>query len=63
MSVCEVDYLPHGAEESEVPFTLIAEWYERRSLDIISNLDFSGWEKLFVNPVATATAIGRVVHH
>ena len=30
-------YLPQGAEESEVLFTLIAERYERRSLGITSN--------------------------
>ena len=34
-------YLPQGAEESEVLFTLIAERYERHSLGITSNLVFS----------------------
>ena len=44
-------------------FTLIAERYERRSLGITSNLVFSQWEQIFANPMATAVAIGRVVHH
>ena len=44
-------------------FTLIAERYERRSLGITSNLVFNEWEKLFDNPVATAAAIDRIVHH
>ena len=44
-------------------FTLIAERYERRSLGITSNLVFSEWEKLFSNPMATAAAIDRIVHH
>ena len=52
-----------GAEESEVLFTLIAERYERRSLGITSNLVFSEWERIFANPMATAAAIDRVVHH
>ena len=56
-------YLPQGAEESEVLFTLIAERYERRSLGITSNLVFSEWERIFANPMATAAAIDRVVHH
>ena len=56
-------YLPHGAEESEVLFTLIAERYEPRSLSITSNLVFSHWEDIFANPMATAAAIDRVVHH
>ena len=58
-----LDDLPQGAEESEVLFTLIAERYERRSLGITSNLIFSEWERIFANPMATAAAIDRVVHH
>ena len=46
-----------------VLFTLIAERYERRSLGIPSNLVFSEWEKVFANPMATAAAIERIVHH
>ena len=52
----DLGYLPQGAEESEVLFTLIAERYERRSLGITSNL-------VFANPMATAAAIDRIVHH
>ena len=59
----DLGYLPQGAEESEVLFTLIAERYERRSLGITSNLVFSEWQKVFDNPMATAAAIDRIVHH
>ena len=59
----DLGYLPQGAEESEVLFTLIAERYERRSLGITSNLVFSQWEHIFANPMATAAAIDRMVHH
>ena len=59
----DLGYLPQGTEESEVLFTLIAERYERRSLGITSNLVFSDWERIFVNPMATAAAIDRIVHH
>ncbi|MGD0728445.1 MAG: IS21-like element helper ATPase IstB [Spirochaetia bacterium] len=59
----DLGYLPQGTEESEVLFTLIAERYERRSLGITSNLLFSEWDRLFQNPMATAAAIDRVVHH
>ena len=59
----DLGYLPQGIEESEVLFTLIAERYERRSLGITSNLVFSEWERIFANPMATASAIDRVVHH
>ena len=59
----DLGYLPQGAEESEVLFTLIAERYERRSMGITSNLVFSQWKRIFANPMATAAAIDRVVHH
>ena len=59
----DLGYLPQGAEESEMLFTLIAERYERRSLGITSNLVLSQWEHIFANPMATAAAIDRVVHH
>ena len=58
----DLGYLPQGTEESEVLFTLIAERYERRSLGT-SNLVFSEWERIFANPMGTAGAIDRVVHH
>jgi DNA replication protein DnaC len=32
-------------------------------LGITSNLVFSEWERIFANPMATAAAIDRVVHH
>ena len=44
-------------------FTLIAERYERRLLGITSNPVSSEWERIFVNSMATAAAIDRVVHH
>ena len=59
----DLGFLTQRAEESEVLFTLIAERYERRSLGITSNLVFSEWEKVFANPMATAAAIDRIVHH
>ena len=59
----DLGYLPQGAEESEVLFTLIAERYQRRPLGITSNLVFSEWERIFANPMATAAAIDRGGHH
>ena len=58
----DLGYLPQGAEESEVLFTLIAERCERRSLCITSNSVFSQWEHVFANPMATAVAIDRAIH-
>ena len=59
----DLGYLPQGRDEAEVLFTLIAERYERRSIGITSNLVFSEWGKIFPNPMATAAAADRIVHH
>ena len=32
-------------------------------MTVTSNLVFSEWEKVFANPMATAAAIDRIVHH
>ncbi len=47
----------------EVLFTLLAERYERGSVMITSNLPFSKWEKIFKDPMVTAAAIDRLIHH
>lgn len=59
----DIGYVQQSAEEVEVLFTLLAERYERRSLVITSNLVFSQWDQIFKNPMTTAAAIDRVVHH
>ena len=47
----------------EVLFTLLADRYERSSVMITSNLPFSKWEQIFKDPMVTAAAIDRLVHH
>lgn len=59
----DIGYVQQNQEEMEVLFTLLAERYERRSTVITSNLVFSDWEQIFKNPLTTAAAIDRVVHH
>lgn len=41
----------------------MAERYERRSVVITSNLVFSQWDRIFKDPMTTAAAIDRIVHH
>jgi DNA replication protein DnaC len=59
----DIGYVQQNAEEVEVLFTLMAERYERRSMLITSNLIFSQWDRIFKNPMTTAAAIDRLVHH
>lgn len=59
----DIGYVQQSREEMEVLFTLLAERYERRSVLITSNLVFSKWDQIFKDPMTTAAAIDRVVHH
>lgn len=59
----DIGYVQQSREEMEVLFTFLADRYENSSLMITSNLPFSKWEKIFKDPMTTAAAIDRLVHH
>jgi len=59
----DIGYVQQSREEMEVLFTFLSERYERKSLIITSNLVFSEWDKIFKDPMTTAAAIDRIVHH
>jgi DNA replication protein DnaC len=59
----DLGYVQQSREEMEVLFTLLAERYERGSVLLTSNLPFSQWETIFKDPMTTAAAIDRLVHH
>jgi DNA replication protein DnaC len=59
----DLGYVQQSRDEMEVLFTLLAERYERGSVLISSNLPFSKWEAIFKDPMTTAAAIDRLVHH
>lgn len=59
----DIGYVQHNRDEMEVLFTLLAERYERGSVMITSNLAFSQWERIFKDPMTTAAAIDRLIHH
>jgi len=61
--VDDIGYIQQDRDEMEVLFTFMAERYERRSVVITSNLVFSQWDRIFKDPMTTACAIDRVVHH
>ena len=59
----DIGYVQQTREEMEVLFTLLAQRYERGSVMLTSNLPFSKWESIFKDPMTTAAAIDRIVHH
>ena len=63
MLIDDLGYVQQSREEMEVLFTLLAERYEMGSVMVTSNLAFSKWEQVFKDPMTTAAAIDRLVHH
>jgi DNA replication protein DnaC len=63
LMIDDFGYVKQNREEMEVLFILLAHRYERGSVLITSNLPFSKWEIIFKDPMTTAAAIDRLVHH
>jgi len=63
LALDDIGYVQQDRDEMEVLFALLAERYERKSVMITSNLVFSKWDQIFKDPMTTAAAVDRVVHH
>ena len=61
--VDEVGFVPFHKDAAELLFQVIAECYERKSLIITSNLEFSQWNTVFGDNRLTAALIDRLIHH
>lgn len=61
--VDEIGFVPLHRESAELLFQLISDCYERRSLIITSNLEFSQWNTVFGDNRLTAALIDRLIHH
>jgi len=59
----DIGYVQQSRDEMEVLFTFLADRYEQGSVMVTSNLPFSKWDKIFKDPMTTAAAIDRLVHH
>ena len=59
----EWGYIPFTKESSQLLFQIISQCYERRSLIITTNLEFSKWNGIFYDEKLTSAIIDRVIHH
>ena len=60
--VCdELGYVPQEAAGADLFFQLISQRSERKSLAITTNLTYSEWEKIFLNPLNTSAAVERII--
>jgi len=59
----EWGYVPVDSTGSKLLFQVIAECYERKSLIITTNLEFTKWNDIFCDEKITAAIIDRIIHH
>lgn len=59
----EWGYVPLDREGSQLLFHVISECYERKSLIITTNLEFSRWVNIFYDKDMTTAMVDRLVHH
>ena len=59
----EWGYVPFEKEGSQLLFQVISECYEKRSVILTTNLEFSKWNGIFYDEKLTSAIIDRIVHH
>ncbi|HEY9060734.1 MAG TPA: IS21-like element helper ATPase IstB [Pseudobacteroides sp.] len=59
----EIGFVPLHKDSAELLFQVISDCYERRSLIITSNLEFSQWNTIFGDNRLTAAIVDRLIHH
>lgn len=63
MVIDEIGFVPLHKEAAELLFQVVSDCYERKSLIITSNLEFSQWNTVFGDNRLTAALIDRLIHH
>lgn len=59
----EWGYVPVDREGSQLLFQVISDSYEKKSLILTTNLEFSKWGGVFTDDQMAAAMIDRLVHH
>ncbi len=59
----EFGFVPLDREGGQLLFQVVSECYERRSVIITTNLEFSRWVNVLYDASMTAAMIDRLVHH
>ena len=61
--VDEFGYVPLDVEGARLLFQVVADCYERRSLVITTNIEFSKWGTVLADDKLASAMIDRIVHH
>jgi DNA replication protein DnaC len=59
----EFGYIPLDIDGARLLFQVISQCYERQSLILTTNIEFSKWGTIFADEKLAAAAIDRICHH
>jgi len=59
----EIGYVPFSEKGAQFFFQVVAQSYERQSLIMTTNLDFSQWPQVFGSEQLTGALLDRLTHH
>ncbi|WP_302683479.1 MULTISPECIES: ATP-binding protein [Adlercreutzia] len=59
----EFGHMPIDPERARLLFQVISSCYERRSLILTTNIEFSKWGTILGDEKLAAATIDRIVHH
>ena len=59
----ELGYVPVDEEGSRLLFQVVTDAYERQSVIYTTNIEFSGWGRVFGDPNMATAIVDRTVHH
>ena len=59
----EFGYIPYDLEGAQLLFNFISEFYQKASIIMTTNKEFSEWREILLDPKLTKAFAGRIIHH